>query len=90
MCPSSESAPEASVILPVPLHARPAGRLAQLAARFRSAVEIEYGGRAVKVTGVLAVMSLGAATGSAVVVRAEGDDAAEAVRSLAQMLAAAE
>ena len=81
---------ETAVVLPANLHARPAGRLARAAAAFTSAIQLEYGDRTVNPTGVLAVMGLGATLGSTVTVRAEGDDAEQAVTELAQILATAE
>jgi phosphotransferase system HPr (HPr) family protein len=81
---------ETAVVLPANLHARPAGQLARAAARFTSAIQLEYADRTVNPTGVLAVMGLGATAGSTVTVRAEGDDAEQAVTALAQILANAE
>ncbi|GAA2036467.1 dihydroxyacetone kinase phosphoryl donor subunit DhaM [Catenulispora yoronensis] len=78
------------VTLPANLHARPAGRLAQEAAKFASTIHLEYAGRSVNPTGVLAVMSLGATMGGTVTVRAEGHDADTAVKTLAAILAEAE
>jgi phosphotransferase system HPr (HPr) family protein len=78
------------VTLPANLHARPAGKLAQEAARFSSVIRLEHGGRSVNPTGVLAVMSLGATLGSTVTVHAEGHDADTAVRALTAILAEVE
>jgi phosphotransferase system HPr (HPr) family protein len=81
---------ETVVTLPANLHARPAGKLAQTAARFSSVIRLEYAGRSVNPTGVLAVMSLGATAGTTLTVRAQGDDAEAAVRALVEVLANAE
>jgi PTS hybrid protein len=78
------------VRLPANLHARPAGRLAQEAAKFASAIRIEYNGKSVNPTGVFAVMSLGATMGGTVTVHAEGEDADTAVTVLARILAEAD
>ena len=78
------------VTLPATLHARPAGRLAQEAAKFTSTIRLEYGGKTVNPTGVLTVMSLGATTGGTVTVHAEGPDADAAVETLAAILAEVE
>jgi PTS hybrid protein len=97
--PASDTAPaetdhprgvSAAVTLPATLHARPAGRLAQEAAKFVSAIRIEYGGKSVNPTGVLAVMSLGATIGGTVTVHAEGQDADSAVKTLSAILAEVE
>lgn len=87
---TSATGHEASVVLPAHLHARPAGRLAQAAGRFTSTIELDYEGRTINPSGVLAVMALGATAGKTVTVRAEGDDAADAVAALAEVLATAE
>lgn len=81
---------EVAVVLPANLHARPAGQLARAAAGFTSVIQLEYGGRTVNPTGVLAVMGLGATVGGTVTVRAEGPDAEEAVMALTHVLANAE
>ncbi|MER8006730.1 HPr family phosphocarrier protein [Streptomyces sp. NPDC094149] len=80
---------ETSLVLPANLHARPAGQLARAAAGFTSTVQLEYAGRTVNPTGVLAVMGLGATAGSTMTVRAKGPDAEQAVAALADILATA-
>lgn len=77
---------EATVVLAAHLHARPAGRLARVAARFRSSLQIEYRDKTANATGILAVMSLGATAGTTVTVRAHGEDAPHAVEELAALL----
>ena len=89
MSPSSDAA-QTTVVLPANLHARPAGKLAQAAARFACTIRIEHAGRAINPTGVLSVMSLGATAGATVTISANGPDADIAVTSLADILAAAE
>nr|WP_223297727.1 HPr family phosphocarrier protein [Catenulispora acidiphila] len=90
--PATNSAETATseVTLPATLHARPAGRLAQEAAKFTSTIRLEYGGKTVNPTGVLTVMSLGATAGGTVTVHAEGPDADAAVETLAAILAEVE
>lgn len=78
---------EAELVLPAHLHARPAGALVQVAARFASTVEICHGGKTANARGVLGLMSLGALAGSTVVIRATGPDAAAAVTAVADVLA---
>ncbi|MEA2508522.1 MAG: phosphocarrier protein HPr [Actinomycetota bacterium] len=79
---------ERSLILPVDLHARPAGAFSQAAARFESSVSISSGDKEVDARSVLMVMSLGATAGTEVIVKADGSDAEGAVNALAEMLAA--
>jgi phosphotransferase system HPr (HPr) family protein len=88
--PTTPAKSQIAVILPANLHARPAGRLAQAAAKFQSTIRIDYGGKSVNPTGVLAVMALGATAGSTVTVSADGDDAWQATEALALILATAE
>jgi phosphocarrier protein HPr len=73
---------ERSVVLPEDLHARPAGALVRVAARFRSTVEVIFNGKRANARSVLAVMGLNATAGSTVVVRADGDDADEAAAAV--------
>ena len=86
MSPSSETA----VVLPAPLHARPAGRLVQVAARFTALVEITYGEKVASARGILALLALGATAGQTVVLRATGSDAAAAVAACAEVLQTAD
>ena len=89
MSPSSDVATEAvrTVVLPVDLHARPAGRFSQEAARHAAQVTVTAGDKEVDARSVLLVMSLGATAGTEVTIRATGDDAAQAADSLAELLA---
>jgi phosphotransferase system HPr (HPr) family protein len=79
-----------TVTLPASLHARPAGRLAQAAARFASTIGLEYAGQTVNLTGVFAVLRLGATAGTTLTITADGSDAWAAVQSLAQLIATVE
>ena len=78
---------ERSVVLPEDLHARPAGALVRVAARFRSTVEVIFNEKRANARSVLAVMGLNATAGSTVVVRADGDDADEAAAAVVLALA---
>ncbi len=87
MCPSSDgAAAEVTVVLATDLHARPAGQLVRAAAGFRSSIRLVHRDRTVDAASVLGVMSLGATAGTSVTVRAQGPDAPEACRTLAEML----
>jgi phosphotransferase system HPr (HPr) family protein len=81
---------EATLVLPAPLHARPAGALVRITAPFDATVEISYGERTANVRGLLAILALGAPAGSTVVVRASGPDAAAALRAAIEALASYE
>jgi len=71
------------------LHARPAGRFVSQAGRFECEVYVSLGGPEdewVNGQSVLSILSLAAARGTRVQVRAEGADAEEAVRVLGALL----
>jgi phosphocarrier protein HPr len=89
MSQSSDVATEAvrSVVLPVDLHARPAGRFSQEAARHAAQVTVAAGEKEVDARSVLLVMALGATAGTEVTIRATGDDADQAADALAELLA---
>ena len=88
MSRSSDVATEAvrTVVLPVDLHARPAGRFSQEAARHAAQVTVAAGDKEVDARSVLLVMSLGATAGTEVTIRASGDRADEAAGALAELL----
>ena len=89
MSPSSEVETVAvrTVVLPVDLHARPAGRFTQEAARHAAQVTVAAGGKEVDARSVLLVMALGATAGTEITIRATGDDADQAADALAELLA---
>jgi phosphotransferase system HPr (HPr) family protein len=97
MSASSEARPladelaERIVDLPKHLHARPAGQVAQAAARHPDvAIELAVGNRRANARSVLAVMALGAVNGSAVRVNAAGPGSATAVDEICRILTAPE
>ncbi len=79
-----------TVVVPVDLHARPAGLLARTAAGFAAAITVSAGERSANARSVLEVMALGATAGTAVTLRVDGPDAEAAADTLAALLAAAE
>lgn len=69
------------------LHARPASQIVAAATRFRAAVTLANGkGRAVNAKSIMEVLTLAAATGATLVVRAEGEDAEQAVSEIARLI----
>lgn len=68
------------------LHARPAAELVKLTAKFQSAISIGKDGMWVNAKSILGVMTLAAECGSEVTVRAEGEDAREAIATLIELL----
>ncbi len=79
---------ERTVVLPKHLHARPAGQVAQTAARHADmTIDLVAGGRRANARSVLAVMGLGAVTGSEVQVTAVGPGAEAAADEICRILA---
>ncbi len=70
----------------VGLHARPARLLVQTAAQFQSQIRIEQGEKTANAKSIVGVLKLGAIRGETIVVRAEGEDAEEAVRTLSALV----
>ena len=82
---------ERIVVLAKHLHARPAGRVAQAAARYPdTTIELLAGDRSADARSILAVMGLGAAAGSEVRVRAAGGQAEGAAATVLAILTAEE
>jgi phosphocarrier protein len=77
---------EFSVRSELGLHARPAGQFVSLASRFSSEIAVALGDEWVDGRSVLSLLSLAAARGSRLRIRATGLDAAEAVEALGHLL----
>jgi phosphocarrier protein len=67
------------------LHARPAARLAQEAQRFSCAIALVVGGQEVDAKSILDILTLAAAPGCTMTVRATGRDAPLAVQTLQEL-----
>jgi phosphotransferase system HPr (HPr) family protein len=80
---------ETDVALPdaVALHARPAAQFVRIAMGFEASVVVAVGDREADAKSLLSVLALGARRGSVLRLRAEGEDAAVAVGTLADCLA---
>ncbi|MDQ1146902.1 phosphocarrier protein HPr [Bacillus sp. SORGH_AS 510] len=74
------------VIAETGIHARPATLLVQTASRFDSEITLEYKGKKVNLKSIMGVMSLGVGQGADIVISAEGNDADDALNSLAETL----
>jgi phosphotransferase system HPr (HPr) family protein len=86
---SSESpAAELEVTLPadVDLHARPAANFVRAAMRFSATVHVVSGEREANAKSLLSVLALGAKRGTALTLRAEGEDASGAIETLGTTL----
>jgi len=70
----------------VGLHARPASLFVQTASRFQSNITVASNEREANAKRMLAVLQLGAEHGAQLDITATGDDAAEAVQALADLV----
>jgi phosphotransferase system HPr (HPr) family protein len=67
------------------LHARPAALLVQTAAQFQSKISVQSGEKSANAKSILSVLKLGATTGATIIVRAEGEDAEQAIAALVDL-----
>jgi len=79
---------ETSVVIinKVGLHARPARLLVQTAAQFRSQIQLQYGEKTANAKSIVGVLKLGAVLGGTITLRAEGEDAEEALKVLIDLI----
>jgi phosphocarrier protein len=78
---------EATIVNPLGLHARPAAQFVRLASSFASDILVSKDGIDVNGKSIMGVMMLAAECGSAIRIRASGDDAEDAVDALARLVA---
>jgi len=69
------------------LHARPAAEIVKLAAKYRSEITISRDGTEVNGKSIMGVMMLAAECGASIVLRAEGEDAEQAIDAIATLIA---
>ncbi|HKP15308.1 MAG TPA: HPr family phosphocarrier protein [Gemmatimonadaceae bacterium] len=69
------------------LHARPAAEIVKLAAKYRSEITISRDGTEVNGKSIMGVMMLAAECGASIVLRADGEDAEQAVDAIATLIA---
>lgn len=68
------------------LHARPAALFVQLANKFQSEILVEKKGQKVNGKSIMGIMTLAAGKGQKITIRADGNDAEEAVNALEKLL----
>lgn len=80
--------PEINLIVnhEVGLHARPASMFVQTAAKFSADIEVTHGETTANAKSILAVLTLGASKGAEILIKAEGDDADEALKALEKLI----
>ena len=70
----------------VGLHARPASTFVQTAAKFSSDIEVNHGETTANAKSILSVLTLGVHKDAEIVVKAEGEDADEALKALKELV----
>lgn len=68
------------------MHMRAAGKFAKLAGRFRSRIHLLRDGVTVDGKSIVGILTLAAAQGSTLLLRAEGEDEEEAVEALQELV----
>jgi phosphocarrier protein HPr len=84
--PSSETAARIALPPDVALHARPAGLFVREAARFGADVTVSANGKSANAKSILEVLALGATGGTDLAIEASGDDAAQALAGLVELV----
>ncbi|HEY3174419.1 MAG TPA: HPr family phosphocarrier protein [Candidatus Polarisedimenticolia bacterium] len=69
------------------LHMRAAGKFAKLAGRFRSRIHLMRDGVSVDGKSIVGILTLAAAQGSTLTLRAEGEDENDALKALGDLVA---
>ena len=80
--------PEINLIIqhPVGLHARPATIFVQKAKQYTSDIWVTFNGKEANAKSILRVLTLGAGNGAEITIRAEGEDAREALSGLKELV----
>jgi phosphocarrier protein len=68
------------------LHARPSASFVQTSSRFRSEIKVEKDGQVADGKSILDLMTLAAAYGTLITIRASGEDAQEALQALGTLI----
>ncbi len=94
MCPSDTAnwpehvllSREIDIINKLGLHARAAAKLVKLSSTFEADIDIEKEGQRVNSKSIMGVMMLAASHGSRVTLYAEGQDAAQAINAIVDLI----
>ncbi len=80
--------PEKTIIVThkVGLHARPASVFVQTASKFASDISVTCENRTANAKSILTVLTLGAHQGAEITIKAEGEDAQEALDTLVKLV----
>lgn len=79
---------DARIVNRLGLHARPAAEFVKVAGKFQASVVVSKDGIDVNGKSIMGMMMLAAECGSSLHIRAEGEDAAEAIAALCELVAA--
>ena len=77
---------EATIVNSKGLHARPAAKIAKLAATYRAEMTVAKGDVSVSARSIMGLMMLAASAGTVLILSARGKDAAEALDALATLI----
>ncbi len=75
-----------TIINKLGLHARAATKFVSLATRYRSQIELIRGNHTVNGKSIMGVMMLGAGKGTELELRVDGDDEADALQALVELI----
>ena len=75
-----------TILHEVGLHARPASMFVQTAAKFSSDISVTHGDITANAKSILSILTLGAQKDAELIIKAEGDDADEALQVLEQLV----
>ncbi|HEU4800449.1 MAG TPA: HPr family phosphocarrier protein [Gemmatimonadales bacterium] len=78
---------EVRIVNPLGLHARPAAQIVRIASGFTANVWLAKDGEEVNGKSIMGVMMLAAECGCTLLIKADGNDEAEAVEALAALVA---
>ena len=77
---------DALIVNKLGLHARASAKLTQLASRFKCEVMLSRGERRVNAKSIMGVMMLAAAKGTTIVIETDGEDEADAMQALLNLI----
>lgn len=79
---------EVAIVNALGLHARPAAEFVKVAGRYAAAITVRKDGVEVNGKSIMGMMMLAAEKGSTLVIRAEGEDAHDAIAALEALVSA--
>ncbi|MCC6867380.1 MAG: HPr family phosphocarrier protein [Burkholderiales bacterium] len=77
---------EVEIVNKLGLHARASAKLTQVAARYRSEIQMSRNGRKVNAKSIMGVMMLAAGKGSKVLIETEGPDEHDAMAAIVALI----